>query len=210
MKIYDAMTPNTLRTSIFLAEKGLDVDRVKVDIMGGGTRTPEFLAINSLGELPVLELDDGRRITETIAICRYFEELHSEPNLMGKDAYEKTHIEMWNRRMEQQLFMTFSDVARHSLEFFADKVEQMPEFAAMQKRTFEKKWAWFDNEMSDGRPYVVGDRFTIADITGMAVIIVSDFTGVELPGGRKFAKRWEASMRARPSFASLMAERAAA
>ena len=81
MKLYDAMTPNSLRVKVFLAEKGVDVPRQKIDVMGGGTRTPEFLALNSLGELPVLELDDGRILTESVAICRYFEELHPDPSL---------------------------------------------------------------------------------------------------------------------------------
>ena len=144
MKLYDAMTPNSLRVKVFLAEKGVDVPRQKIDVMGGGTRTPEFLALNSLGELPVLELDDGRILTESVAICRYFEELHPDPSLMGKSAYAQAHIEMWNRRAEQQLFGPVGAMARHTFAFFADKLEQIPEYAATQDRLFDKNWAWFD------------------------------------------------------------------
>jgi len=203
MKLYNAMTPNSLRVNVFLAEKGVDVPRHDINVMGGGTRTPEFLAINSFGELPVLELDDGRMLTESVAICRYFEELHPEPSLMGKSAYEQAHIEMWNRRVEQQLFWTIGAVARHTFAFFADKIEQFPDYAASQRRLFDKNWAWFNGELSDGRPFVTGEAFTIADITGMAALLVCDFTDKTLPSDLKHAKRWAETMRARHSFAAL-------
>lgn len=203
MKLYDAMTPNSLRVNVFLAEQGVDVPRQPINVMGGGTRTPEFLAINSLGELPVLELDDGRILTESVAICRYFETLHPEPGLMGKSAYEQAHIEMWNRRMEQQLFWTIGAVARHTFAFFADKIEQVPAYAETQERLFNKNWAWFDKELSDGRSFVTGEAFTIADITGMAALLVCDFSEKALPAGLKHAKRWEETMRTRQSFAAI-------
>ena len=208
MKLYDAMTPNSLRVNVFLAEKGIDLPRQPIDVRGGGTRTPAFLAINSLGELPVLELDDGRILTESVAICRYFEALHPEPSLMGKGAYEQAHIEMWNRRVEQQLFWTIGGVARHTFAFFADKIEQLPAYAETQARLFDKNWAWFDKELSDGRPFVTGEAFSIADITGMAALLVCDFSEKTLPADLKHAKRWEETMRARDSFAASRAKAA--
>ena len=204
MKLYDAMTPNSLRVKVFLAEKGVDVPRQKIDIMGGGTRTPAFLALNSLGELPVLELDDGRILTESVAICRYFEALHPEPSLMGESAYDQAYVEMWNRRVEQQLFGTIGAMARHTFSFFADKLEQIPEYAASQLRLFDKNWAWFDRELADGRPFITGETFTISDITGMAALMVCDITDKTLPSELKHAKRWEEAMKARPSFAVQM------
>lgn len=200
MKLYDAMTPNSLRVKVFLAEKGIDVPLHKVSLMEGETRTPEFLAINPFGELPVLELDDGRHLTESVAICRYFEELHPEPRLMGEDAYEQAHVEMWNRRMEFHVFGPIGAVGRHTFEFFADKLEQVPEYAATQSRLFDKNLAWLDSELADGRPFITGDAFTIADITGMAALMVCNIMQKELPGDLKHARRWQETMQTRHSF----------
>jgi glutathione S-transferase len=208
MKIYDAMTPNTLRVQVFLAEKGVEVPREKIDVMGGGTRTPEFLAKNSLGELPLLELDDGSFVAESVAICRYFEALHPEPSLMGGSPREQAHIEMWNRRMEHHIFAPVGEFGRHTIPFFADKVEQVPDYAATQLRRFDKNWAWLDGELADGRPYIAGQEFTVADITGMAALFVCNIIEKELPGEFENAKRWGEAVRARPSFAAQFAEAA--
>ncbi len=201
MKLYDSMTPNTLRVQVFLAEKGIEVPRHKINVLGGDTRTPEFLQINPLGEIPVLELDGGEILCESVAICRYFEALHPEPRLFGESAFEQANIEMWNRRVEFHIFGPIGDSARHTLAFFADKVEQVPDYAASQVRRFDENWAWFDKEMSDGRPFIAGDSFSIADITGMAALMVCDISDKALPSDFKHAKRWEEAMRARPSFA---------
>jgi len=201
MKLYDSMTPNSLRVKVFLAEKGIEVPRHKINVLGGDTRTPEFLAINSLGEIPVLELDGGEILCESVAICRYFEALHPEPRLLGESAFEQANIEMWNRRVEFHVFGPIGDAARHSIPFFADKVEQIEAYAASQVRRFDKNWAWFDRELSDGRPFVAGEAFSIADITGMAALMVCDISNKVLPSALKHAKRWEEAMRARPSFA---------
>ena len=208
MKLYDAMTPNSLRVKVFLGEKGIDLPKQAVDVMGGGTRTPAFLSINSLGELPVLELDDGRILTESVAICRYFEALQPQPSLMGESPYDQALIEMWNRRMEIHIFGPIGAMARHSFAFFADKLEQLPEYAATQGRLFDKNLAWFDRELSDGRPFVTGARFTIADITGMAALMVCEIAGRPVPSDLKHTNRWVENMRTRPSFAAQMPEAA--
>ncbi|MEO1090021.1 MAG: glutathione S-transferase family protein [Pseudomonadota bacterium] len=200
MKLYDAMTPSNLRVRAFLAEKGVDVRLEPVDVRGGGTRTASFLAKNSLGELPVLELDDGRILTESVAICRYLEELYPQPALLGETAFEKAHIEMWNRRVELHLLTTIGNVARHTFAFFADRIEQMPAYADTQVRAFDQAWAWFDAELADGRPFVAGDTFSIADITGMAALLVCTFADNDLPSGCSNANRWADAMRSRPSF----------
>ncbi len=201
MKLYDAVTPNSLRVRAFLAEKGIEVERQKVDVLGGGTRTPEFLAINSLGELPVLECDDGNILTESVAICRYFEERQAAPRLMGEDAYDQAWVEMWNRRMEQQIFGPIGNVGRHTIPFFADKCEQLPAYADSQMRLFDKNWAWLDRQLSDGRPFVTGDKLTIADITGMAALFVCRMMEKALPEDLPHSKRWADAMLARDSFA---------
>ncbi len=192
MKLYDAMTPNSLRVNVFLAEKGIEVEREMIDVLQGGTRTPAFLAINSLGELPVLELDDGRILTESVAICRYFEVLHPKPSLLGEDAVEAAMVEMWNRRIEFHIFGPIGDMGRDSLAFFADKLEQIPAYAESQKRLFAENWAWLDRKLSDCRPFIAGESFTIADITE-----------TQPPGGCTHANRWAERMRSRDSFSSL-------
>lgn len=208
MKLYDAMTPNTLRVSVFLAEKGLDVPKERVKVLEGGTRTPEFMAMNSRGELPVLELDDGRIIAESVAICRYFELLHPEPCLMGSTPEEQAHIEMWNRRMEIHVFGSIGSWARHTFEFFADKVEQMPDYAASQMRLFDKNLAWFDEELAGAGPYAAGSTFTIADITGMAMLFVCDIAQKPISTELPHVKKWEALIRQRTSFTGIMAQAA--
>src|SRR5215472_5670202 len=117
MKIYDyKLAPNPRRVRVFLAEKGINVPFEEIDIMKGVNRQPEFLKKNSLGGIPVLELDDGRYLAESVAICRYFELLHPEPALFGKGAFEQATIEMWNRRIELALFVPVGMVWAHSHE----------------------------------------------------------------------------------------------
>ena len=159
-----------------------------------------MLKKNSLGEIPVLELDDGTLIAESVAICRYFEAAHPEPSLMGATPVESAQVEMWSRRMEQQILGPIAQVGLHTHEFFAEKVEQVPAYAETQVRLMAKKWAWLDAELSDGRTFVCNDRFSIADITGMAALHICDFFGHPVPEGVPNVKRWETAMRARPSW----------
>ncbi len=201
MKLYNAPSGNTKRVCIFLAEKGADVPRVELKL-GSDTRTPEFKELNSLGELPVLQLDDGRVITESFAICRYFEAVFPDPPLMGTDPIEQAQIEMWSQRIHAQLFLTYGNFVRHSIALFADVMEQVPAFADAQRRAIPDKWAWLDAEMSDGRSHIAGDRFSMADIHGMCVLMIADGLGLPVPPACKWANRWADAMRQRPSFAA--------
>lgn len=201
MKLYTfPMAPNALRVHVFLSEKGLEVPLEHVDAMNKATRRQPFLSKNSLGEIPVLELDDGTLITESVAICRYFEDTYSEPRLMGATPVEAARIEMWNRRMEQQIMGPIGQVGLHTSEFFADKIEQLPAYAETQQRLMAKKWEWFDAELSDGRTWVCDDRFSIADITGIAALHICDMFGAEVPPDLVNAKRWERAVRSRPTW----------
>ncbi len=200
MKFYNAAAPSPRRVRIFLAEKGIELPREDLDLQQGATRTTEFLAKNSLGGTPVLELDDGTILTESVAICRYLESQHPQPPLMGIDSLDAAKVEMWNRRMEIEIFSTLGSIAQHSFEFFADKLEQVPAFAEAQRRLAVRKWQWLDGELADGRPYVAGQRFSIADITGMAALMLGDFVGVEIPTSLNHLKRWNEDMRARSSW----------
>jgi glutathione S-transferase len=204
MKLYSyEKAPNPLRVHVFLAEKGIDIPIEHVNILDGETRSPTFREINSLGEVPVLELDDGTRITESVAICRYLEALHPEPSLMGSTPKEIAEIDMWTRRMEQQVMAPISDFALHTFQVFADKIEQLPAYAETQLRLQAKRWAWLDAELSDGRSFVCGDKLSVADITGMAALRICDFAKQSVPNDLPNVKRWEAAVRARPAFQSL-------
>src|SRR6266851_6070110 len=129
MKIYGfALAPNPRRLRIFLAEKGLKIPSEEVDITQGKNRTPEMLAKNPTGGLPFLELDDGTYLAESVAICRYLEGLHPEPNMMGKNLREQADIEMWNRRIELNLFGAVGRAFQHSSPLFAGRLKQIKEY----------------------------------------------------------------------------------
>ena len=201
MKLYNANSGNTKRVRIFLAEKGAEVPRVELEL-GVDTRTPEFRKLNSLGELPVLQLDDGRVITESLAICRYFEAVFPDPPLMGNDPLEQAQIDMWSQRIHTQLFTTYGNFVRHSISLFADVMEQVPAFADAQRRAIPEKWTWLDAEMSDGRAFIAGDTFSMADIHGMCVLMIADGLKLPVPPECCRINRWADRMRERPSFAA--------
>lgn len=198
MKLYTAHAPNPLRVNAFIHEKGIEIPTIRVDIMAGETREAEHLARNSLGELPVLELDDGTFISESIAICRYLEALYPDPSLFGTTPKDQAIIEMWTRRIELLIMESAGNIGRHLIPIFADKYEQMPEFAETQKRALMKYWAWLDVELSDGRTYIALDQYSVADITAMAALFVMGFMEMEIPANLSHVKRWEAAVRAKP------------
>jgi glutathione S-transferase len=167
MKLYDCQTaPNPRRVRIFLAEKGITVPVEQIDLAGRQNYTAEFRAKNPQGRVPVLELDDGTCIAESVAICRYFEELHPDPPLMGTDAKDRALVEMWQRRMELELFRPIALVFVHTHDYFKGRTEQVPEFGEVCRRQSLASLAWLDEILAD-RPFVAGERYTIADITAL-------------------------------------------
>ncbi|GLS29808.1 Glutathione S-transferase [Mesorhizobium albiziae] len=200
MKLHQGDGPNSYRVRICLAEKGLEVPLVNVDFATREHKAPEFLKLNSLGQIPVLVLDDGTVITESVAICRYFEELYPEPALFGGDALAQAKAEMWNRRVELEILTTIGNVAFHSDEFFKDRLVQFPAFAETQRQAVPGKWAWLDREMSDGRPFIAGDDFSIADISGMICSWLGDFFSMPVPKDLPNVQRWNERVRSRPSW----------
>lgn len=200
MKLYVAPGPNSYRVRIFMAEKGIELPLVELDYAKREHKSPKFLKLNSLGQVPVLELDDGTVITESVAICRYLEALHPTPALFGSDAVSKGRIEMWNRRIEQEVFATMGNVVFHTNEFFKERVVQVPEFAETQKRAIPDKWTWLDREMSDGRAYLAGDDFSAADISGMVTLWLSEVFSFEIPAKLSYVQSWNERLRQRPSW----------
>ena len=173
MKLYDlAGSPNTRRVRIFLAEKGLEIPTQLVDMAKGENRTPEFLAKNPLGKLPVLELDDGTHIAESVAICRYMEELHPEPALFGRDGRERAQVEMWNRRMELEILVPAIQVFVHSHEMWRESLEQLPDWAAACRAQVEARYTWLDRELAE-RTFIATADYTVADITAQCAVLLA-------------------------------------
>jgi glutathione S-transferase len=200
MKIYSStVAPNPRRVRIFLAEKGIQVPYEDVDISSAVNRQPEYRKkINPMGEVPVLELDDGTHIAESVAICRYFEELHPEPPLMGTGALEKAAIEMWNRRMEFHLLLPVAQTFRNSSEFFKGRIPQVPEFVEVARHAAEKSFAWLDEELA-GRRFIAGDQYTIADITALCAVDFARVSKIRIQPEQKNLARWREEVSARPS-----------
>jgi len=195
MHLYTAQAPNPFRVTAFLAEKNITIPTSVLNVMEGETHAADFQTKNTLCEVPVLELDDGTFLTESIAICRYLEHIYPETPLMGTTPLAQAKIEMWTRRIEQQIFNTVGDIGLHTFPFFADRVEQIPEYAQSMKRRLDQKWRWLDEELSDGRTYICDDVFSVADITGMAALLVCDFAKISIPEDLVNLKRWIAAVR---------------
>jgi glutathione S-transferase len=202
MKLYqDTRAPNPRRVRMFLHEKGLldKIELVTVDIATGANRSAEHLARNPLGLVPVLEFDDGRRLRETMAICRYFEEQVPEPNLYGADAWERATIEQWNRHAELDLLFPIAQVFRNTHEFWKGRLEQAPDFGVIMKRVVLERMQWIDRELSH-RTYLAGERFTVADITLVCGLDFAKISGIRIdPATQPNLARWREAVGSRPS-----------
>ena len=200
VKIYDfPFAPNPRRVRIFLAEKNIQMVYVHVDIMKGESRTVEFIEKNPMGGLPVLEFDDGTYLTESVAICRYFEGVQPQPPLMGVDPRDIAFVEMWNRRAELEIFHPIANFLQHTHPMFKERIKQIPEFAEMRRDHGLKRIEWLDSILAQ-RQFVAGDRYTIADITAQVGIDVGiNLGGLKLPDGVRHIKRWHEAVSSRPS-----------
>jgi glutathione S-transferase len=199
VKLLDsAMAPNPRRVRFFIAEKGVDVPVEQIDIGKAENRKPEFLAKNPMGTVPVLELDDGTYLAESVAICRYFEETHPEPPLMGVDTQDRALVEMWNRRMELEVMSPVAQSFRNTHEFFKGRITQVPEYGAACKASALKRLEWLDEVLAD-REFVAGDRFTIADITAVIGIDFGRITDIRIAPEQKNLARWHETVSARPA-----------
>ena len=200
MKLYDSkFAPNPRRVRIFLAEKGIAVPAEQIDIAKLEHKTPEYAAINPLQRMPSLVLDDGAIITESIAICRYFEMLHPQPPLFGVGAKDAAIVEMWNRRAEINFLANIAAIFRHTHPAMKElEVPQVPAWAEANR----PRISWF-LEMLDGelaaREFVAGDRYTVADITMQVAVDFMKPARLSIPGGAANVRRWHAAVSARPS-----------
>lgn len=200
MKLYDGgRAPNPRRVRVFLAEKGIEVPLVPVDMGALGHRSPEISGLNPLQRLPVLVLDDGTVLTESIAICRYFEALHPQPALFGEGALGEALVEMWQRRMELNLMMPVAQAFRHIHPAMKEwEVPQIAEWGEANKPKALEFLRMLDGELA-GREYVAGDAFSVADITGMIAIDFMKPARIEVPAECANVLRWYEALKARPS-----------
>jgi glutathione S-transferase len=200
MKLYDGgRAPNPRRVKVFLAEKGLTVPLEQVDLGALAHKKPEYTAINPLQRVPALELDDGTILTESMAICRYFEALHPEPRLFGQGAKDEAMVEMWQRRVEFHLLVPISQVFRHAHPAMKEmEVPQLPAWADSNRPRVTEFLDILDREL-EGRRFVAGDRYTVADITGLVCIDFMKPAKLAVPESLSNLKRWHAEVSARPS-----------
>jgi glutathione S-transferase len=200
MKLYNhPMAPNPRRVRIFAAEKAIQLQKEDIDLLSRQNRTPQFLAKNPSGGLPVLELDDGTCVSESVAICRYLEGLRPEPSLFGRNLREQVEIEMWNRRMELELFATVGSVVRNTNELFRGIFPQFPDYGNAQRAVVEQRLERMDREL-EGREFIAGERFTIADITALVAIDIAAMMANIRPGPQsKNLARWHQAVSSRPS-----------
>src|SRR4051794_28461924 len=196
MKLYGLKNaPNPRRGKIFLAEKKIAIPIEELDIETRQHRTPEFLAKNSLGQLPVLELDDGTTLSESIAICRYFEEMVPEPPLFGRSTLERAQVEMWNRRMEHELLLPVIDVFVHTHPFWVGKREQLPVWGEEQRKVLVERMRWLE-----GKEFIGVERYDMADITAqVALLTARGVARLPIPEDHKNLSRWWASVSKRPT-----------
>ncbi len=199
MKLYTTkVAPNPRRVHIFLAEKGIEVDTVELDLGKLENLDPDFVAKNPLGRVPVLELDDGSYLAESMAICRYFEETQPEPPLFGVGAQGRAEVEMWNRRMEFEILQQISGCFRHTHPYWEGRIPQIKDFGELCRKTVLERMEWLDGELAD-REFVAGGDFTVADITAFTGIALGRIPKIRIAEDLTNLQRWYDAVGARPS-----------
>jgi len=201
MKIYETKTaPNPRRVRMFMEEKGIldKAEFVQIDLLKGENLTPEYAARNPMKKVPVMELDDGTCIAETMAICRYFEESYPERPLLGTSPLQKAHIEQWIRWIEFYFFVPTGMCFQHSTGYFKDRMNPIKEWGEECRATIEKFFHFLDKELAD-RDYICGDEFTAADINAFTTIDFNKVNSIRIKPEQANLQAWYERIKARPS-----------
>jgi glutathione S-transferase len=200
MKLYTGLGPNPRTVRMFLAEKGVTIPLQQVDLMKGENRQEPHLSRNPAGQLPCLELDDGRFIAEITAICEYFEEKHPKPALIGATPEERAETRMWVRRIDLNIVENLANGFRYAegLALFKNRIHVIPQAADDLKAIAREKLAWLDG-LANGNEWICGDRFTLADIFLFAFLDFSRQVGQTLDPKLGWLPGWFARVAARPS-----------
>ena len=202
MKLYNENypAPNPRKVRIYLAEKGLGVELVHVPMRDRAHKASYFMKKNSLGQVPVLELDDGRFVSESLAICRYFEALHPQKPLFGETPFEQAMVEMWIRRAEFRLWAPMSQVWRNADERTEHVIKtRFKDFGEYSRTVVADAMNWLDGELADGRAFVAGANYSMADIVLLCGIDFAKFVRMEMPESAKHLRAWHTRVSARPS-----------
>ena len=202
MRFFNSVGPNPRVVTLFMAEKGIEIPQVTVDLRGGENRRPPYSeTVNPTGQTPALELDDGRVITEIVAICEYLEERHPAPPLIGTTPEERAETRMWTRRADLKICEPMSNGFRFSegLALFEPRMRCLPEAAAGLKAVAQDGIKWFDAQIA-GRRYIAGDRFTLADIILFAFLDFGRTVGQPLDPAFVNVAAWFDRVAERPAF----------
>ncbi|HAD71777.1 MAG: glutathione S-transferase family protein [Gammaproteobacteria bacterium] len=200
MKLYDLPpSPNARRVRIFIAEKGLEIPIVPVNMMTGENQSEDYLAKNSLGKMPLLELDDGTCIAESAAICRYLEEMNPNPPLMGRNPLERALVEMWHRRMELEFLIPMITIFLHTGEMWKDRVTQIPQVAETGILNVKERMEWLDREL-DGKEFITGEDYTVADIAAQCAFVMGKAAlGLRIAEDQLNLSNWFTRVSSRPT-----------
>jgi glutathione S-transferase len=209
MKFYDCKTaPSPRRVRIFLAEKGIDIETVQIDLGKGEQFSDEFRALNPDCTVPVLQLDDGSGISEVTAICQYVEELHPEPALFGSSPEDRARVSMWNAKVEQLGLWAMMDAFRNSAKGLVDRAlpgpesyVQIPELAERGRRRLLQFFERLDHQLADNT-FVAGDDYSIADISAMVLVDFAGWIKIAIPDDMEHVARWYSEVSKRPSAAA--------
>ena len=190
--------PNPRRVRMFLAEKGIDLPETPLDLRKREHKSAEHRARNSLGQVPTLELDDGETISETVAICRYFEEVQPDPPLFGNSPLEKAKVDMWIRRVEFILTQPVGNFWRHAHPYTAALLAQFKEFGESNRTAYEGAQKWMDRELAGGE-FLTGKTFTMADICALSTVDFANWIGLPIDPERTNLVAWHQRVSSRPS-----------
>ena len=201
VRLYDQpRAPNPRRVNIFLAEKGIEIPRVPLDLIQGEHKRADYLSKTGVPQVPALELDDGTVLTESTAICRYLEALTPEPNMLGRDTMEQVAIEQWQRRVEFRLFLTVAQCFRHTNPHMAALEDQCADWGEVNRGRIEGRLGELNDRLA-GRDWIAADRLTIADITAVVAVDFLKVLKYPVPEAYTHLIAWHGRMRDRPSTA---------
>ena len=200
MKLYGAPmpAPNPRRVRMFLAELGVELPETPVNLRKREHKSPEYREKNSLGQIPTLELDDGSTLSESVAICRYFQDLHPRPVLFGETALEKARVDMWIRRVEFIVMTPVGNFWRHAHPFTASLLTQFKDFGESNRETYAGAQRWLDRELAAGA-FIAGEAFSMADICALSTVDFATWIGLPIAPEHARLTDWHARVSARPS-----------
>jgi glutathione S-transferase len=200
MQLYDSLGPNPRALRMYLAEKGISIPKKDVDLLGAENRKPPYTDRNPGGQLPALELDNGKCIGETVAIFEYLEEKHPTPSLIGATAEERAEARQWQRRIELQITEHLYNGFRYAegAELFKTRMRILPEASAGLKAIVQDKLKWLDAQL-EGKEYIAGNRFTVADIILYCALDFGGSVGQKIDPSQKNVNAWFKRVESRPS-----------